>query len=118
MEAVATDRARAWVPRRCEPEALRDRLLRCDPRGYRGACTAIAGTDLMAATATLRLPALILAGTEDRAVPPDLARETAQLIPGAEVVLLRGAGHVAVLDAPQEVAPRIGRFLSRIGHCI
>ena len=118
MEAVAADRARIWVPRRGDPRPLHDRLLRCDPRGYRGACTAIAGTDMMAATATLRLPALILAGTEDRAVPPDLARETAQLIPGAEVALLRGAGHVAALDAADEVTQRVAGFLSRIGHRI
>lgn len=116
METVAAARARAWAPRRADPEPLRNRLLRCDPQGYRGACTAIAGTDLMAATATLRLPALILAGSNDRAVPPDLAREMAQLIPGAEFALVRGAGHVAPLDTPAEVTQRIAAFLSRIGH--
>lgn len=118
MQAVASDRAQAWAPRRGDPAPLRERLLLCDPKGYQGACSAIAGTDLMAATATLRLPALILAGTEDRAVPPDLARETADLIPGTGVALLRGAGHVAALDAPEEVSQQIAAFLSRIGHPI
>ncbi|WP_375262035.1 alpha/beta fold hydrolase [Palleronia sp.] len=118
MEAVAKNRAVIWAPRRADPAPLRDRLLRCDPRGYRGACTAIAGTDLMAATATLRLPALVLAGTDDRVVPPDLARETASLIPGAEIALLSGAGHVAALDAPDDLSRRISDFLSRIGHFV
>ena len=118
MEAVAAERAALWTPRRGDPEPLRARLRACDPLGYRGACTAIAGTDLLAATATLRLPTLVLAGTEDRAVPPDLARETADLIPGAEVGLLRGAGHVASLDAPDALSTRITAFLVRIGHSI
>lgn len=116
MEAVASTRAGLWTPRRGDAAPLRELLLRCDPQGYQGACTAIAGTDLLAATATLRLPALILAGTEDRAVPPDLARETAELIPGAEVALLRGAGHVAAMDAAEDMSQRIGGFLSRIGQ--
>ncbi|WP_172971468.1 alpha/beta fold hydrolase [Palleronia sp. THAF1] len=95
----------------------RDRIPEgADPRGYAGTCAALAGTDLMAATATLRLPALILSGTRDRTVPPDLAQEAATLIPGAETVLLRGAGHDAPREAPQDVARVLMDFLARIGH--
>ena len=94
----------------------RDRLLRCDARGYVGCAAAIAGTDLYSTTGALRLPTLVTAGTEDGSTPPDLVRELADLIPGAEFRLLRGSGHVPAVDQPEAFASVLTDFLKRIGH--
>ncbi|KAF0676227.1 3-oxoadipate enol-lactonase [Profundibacterium mesophilum] len=91
-------------------------LERQPPEGYAGCAAAIAGCDLLAATATLRLPALVIAGDEDGATPPDLVRETAQLIPGAEFALIRGAGHLPNVERPDAFAARLNAFLARIAH--
>ena len=101
---------------RAEAEAPRAMPKAADPRGYAGTCAALAGTDLMAATATLRLPALILSAPRDRNVPPDLAREAATLIPGSEMRILRGAGDDPLRTAPDTVAAVLLDFLRRIGH--
>jgi len=116
MAAVADDLAAKWAPRGGDPAPIAKRLLDCAPNGYRGVCAAMAGTDLLAATATLRLPALALAGREAQAVPPDLVCETAALIPGSEFALIPRAGHLAPLDAARDTAAYITTFLERTGH--
>ena len=70
----------------------------------------MATADLYQTTATLTLPTLVLAGGEDRKVPPDMQRETADLIAGAEFRLLPGAPHLAMLTDPA----RFGEALQRI----
>lgn len=86
------------------------------PEGWCGAAAAISGTDFYTTTAALRLPALGIAGANDASTPPDLVRETTDLIPGAEFRLIRGAGHLPFLDKPQDYAQAVTDFLNRIGH--
>jgi 3-oxoadipate enol-lactonase len=76
----------------------------------------IAGTDFYTPTAALRLPTIVIAGANDGTTPPDLVRETANLIPGAEFHLMRGVGHLPMLDKPDAYGALIAAFLARIGH--
>jgi pimeloyl-ACP methyl ester carboxylesterase len=46
---------------------------------------------------SIEVPTLVLAGTEDRVVPPAHAHWLAERIPGAELWLREGEGHVSVL---------------------
>ncbi len=94
----------------------REMLLSQNPQGYAGGCTAIAGTDFYTPTSGLRLPCLGLAGSEDRAIPPDLVRETVDLIPGSQFRLLRRAGHLPCAGQPEAFAQAVGTFLHEIGH--
>lgn len=96
--------------------AARQRFLQTPAEGYAATCEAIAGTDFYTPTASLRLPTLGLGGDKDRSTPPDLVRETTELIPGAEFKLLRGAGHLAPETHPSEVLAELRPFLRRIGH--
>jgi len=84
--------------------------------GYCGVCAAIAGTDFYRPTSGLRLPTLGISGPEDRSTPPDLVRETLDLIPGSEFKLMRGTGHLPCVEQPEEFAKTLLRFLSQIGH--
>lgn len=95
---------------------IRAMVERQDPEGYAGVCAAIAGTDFITPTSGLRLPTLVLAGTEDRDTPPDLVRELADLIPGSRFALLRGAGHVPCVDSAALFAENLTQFLTAIGH--
>ena len=97
-------------------DAVREMLLRARPEGCMGACAAIAGTDFYTPTSGLRLPTLGIACAEDRATPPDLVRETVNLVPGARVQLLRRAGHLPCIDQPEAMAEALGTFLGEIGH--
>jgi 3-oxoadipate enol-lactonase len=84
--------------------------------GYAGCAAAIAGTDFYTTTAALRLPALVIGGSEDGSTPPDLVRELAGLIPGARFELIRGAGHLPCVEQPEDYAALLSGFLREIGH--
>ncbi len=59
-------------------------------------------------------PVLVLHGTEDQLVPVENGRMLAKLIPGAELVLLEGAGHVYHSERPEEADEAVLRFLARV----
>jgi pimeloyl-ACP methyl ester carboxylesterase len=62
---------------------------------------------------SLDLPVLVVWGTEDRWIPVDRAHRLARLIPGAELRLIPGAGHLVQLDAPAALTGVLQRWLSR-----
>jgi 3-oxoadipate enol-lactonase len=87
-----------------------------DPRGWVGCASAIAGTDFYTPTAGLTLPTLAIAGAHDGTTPPDLVRETADLILGSRFHLMRGAGHLPMVEKPAEYAAVLSEFLVSIGQ--
>ena len=91
-------------------------MLNGNADGYIGCAAAIAGTDFYTPTASLRLPTLAIAGADDAATPPDLVRETADLIPGSRFALIRGGGHLPFVERPQAYADTLTTFLKEIGH--
>ncbi|MEX5729865.1 3-oxoadipate enol-lactonase [Rhodovulum iodosum] len=97
-------------------ELWRNMLARQPVEGYLGCCAAISGTDLYTPTSGLGLPTLAIAGTEDGSTPPDLVRETAELIKGSKFHLVRGAGHLPCVEKPGEYAEVLAGFLKEIGH--
>ena len=96
--------------------AWRNMLVRTPVDGYLGCGAAISETDLHDSTARLTLPALGIAGSEDGATPPDLVRETVDLIKGSRFHLIRGAGHLPCAENPEEYADVLTQFLKEIGH--
>jgi len=84
--------------------------------GYTGVSAAIAGTDFYTPTSGLRIPTLGIAGSEDGSTPPDLVRETADLIPGSQFALMRRAGHLPCVEHPEIYAAHLTTFLNNIGH--
>jgi 3-oxoadipate enol-lactonase len=94
----------------------RSMLTQTRPDGWQGLSAAMATADLYQTTATLTLPTLILAGADDRKTPPDLQRETADLVAGSDFHLLRGAGHLVMLSHAPDFAKALLGFLTRIGH--
>ncbi len=84
--------------------------------GWTGFASAVATADFYQTTATLRLPTLVIAGSDDRKTPPDLQRELADLVPGSTFHLLRGGSHLSMLTNASEFAEVLNAFLTRIGH--
>lgn len=99
-----------------ELELWRNMLTRQEDEGYMGCSAAISGTDFYTTTASLRLPTLGIAGSEDGSTPPDLVRETTGLIPGSQCHVVRKAGHLPCVEQPEEYAAHLTRFLKEVGH--
>ncbi|MFD8704742.1 alpha/beta fold hydrolase [Kitasatospora sp. NPDC059648] len=66
------------------------------------------------ALAALRgLPALVLAGTKDLLTPSAHSEAMAERLPGAELVLVEGAGHLVLLERPELVDRELALLLRR-----
>ena len=63
--------------------------------------------------ASIRCPAIVIAGDDDAIMPPEIPREVADGIPGARLVMLAGCGHLAPLERPAEVADALADLLVR-----
>ena len=120
MEAIADSTMARWFSPvfRDGPafDAVRARFVAQRPEGWAGCAAAIAGTDFYTTTATLTLPTLCIAGSADGATPPDLVSETADLIKGSRLALIRGAGHMPPVDRPDAFAAAVDGFLAEIAH--
>jgi len=121
LAAIADATLERWLGRgqrdAASLPALRAMLMATDPMGWTGVAAAISGTDFYTPTAALTLPTLAIAAARDGATPPDLVRETAGLIRGSRFALIRGAGHLPMLESPAEYAALLTGFLDSIGHC-
>lgn len=88
------------------------RILVATPReGYAGCCEAIAGADLRGELAGITAPALVIAGAEDAATPPEHGRGIADGIASARLEVIPAAAHLANLDQPARVTELILRHL-------
>lgn len=120
VEALADAVMERWFSKdfraTAELELWRNMLTRGEDEGYIGCSAAIAGTDLYSVTSGLRLPTLGIAGAEDGSTPPDLVRETVDLIPGSKFHLIRKAGHLPCVEQPEEYAQVLTQFFKDTGH--
>jgi pimeloyl-ACP methyl ester carboxylesterase len=64
----------------------------------------VRGESLWSVAARVRTPTLVVWGDRDRLVAPRLARRTAATLPNARLLMLPGVGHVAQIEAPDDVA--------------
>jgi pimeloyl-ACP methyl ester carboxylesterase len=59
-------------------------------------------------------PVLIVVGADDVLTPPPKARAMAELVPGAEMVEIPRAGHLANVEAPDAFNAALARFIDRV----
>ncbi|MBX3264685.1 MAG: alpha/beta fold hydrolase [Labilithrix sp.] len=62
--------------------------------------------------ATIRVPTLVVVGTEDTVTPPSVAEAMASVIPRATLALLPGAGHLTNVETPAAFHEAVERFLA------
>jgi pimeloyl-ACP methyl ester carboxylesterase len=63
--------------------------------------------------ADIACPAVVLVGDGDRLTPPDLSQEIHAHIPGSELVVIEGSGHLSTLEEPDQVTGVLRDFLNR-----
>ena len=122
IEALADTIMQRWFAesfrngRQLELTAWRNMLTRTPLDGYIGCSAAIGATDYTEATAKLRLPSMVIAGSEDGSVPPEVARATADLIPGARFELIDDAAHLPCVEHPEVYARILIEFMREHGQ--
>ena len=66
----------------------------------------------LAAYGAIRVPSLVIGFADDLMVPPYLAREVAEAIPGARYEEIEGCGHFGYLERPAEVNKLLVKFFA------
>ena len=102
-----------FIARRPEAIApLRAALMSSNVEGYAATCEAIAAMDQREGLPRIKAPTLVLAGSADVVTPPAQAEQMAKAIPGAEVVVLPGAPHIADVEQPDAFSDQVVSFLA------
>jgi poly(3-hydroxyoctanoate) depolymerase len=79
--------------------------------GYAGQLYAITGWTSLPWLRTLQQPTLVLAGDDDPIVPLVNGRILARCIPNARLHVVRGGGHLFLLEQPARIAAVVAGFL-------
>lgn len=115
----------AFLPRllgltsqREQPELVarvRQQIQKARPRAIAAALGGLAArADSTPALAALEVPTLVVVGEEDVITPPAEAAEMAGHIPGARLVTIPRAGHLAGLENAEAVNEALAGFLGRL----
>ncbi len=108
--------ARQLLGSRARPgayEELTESISLLHEKSYLKTVEASVAQDRAAPIEAIRVPTLIIGGDEDMVYPPELAHEMARRIPGAQLVMMEGAGHLVNLEQPERFDAAVLPFLLR-----
>jgi 3-oxoadipate enol-lactonase len=85
------------------------------PDTYRKAVKLLTTFDRRKELADIKVPTLIVAGSEDKVAPPSVMEKMAGKIPGAEYVQMPDCGHLGPMDQPEAFNAILLGFMQRRG---
>jgi 3-oxoadipate enol-lactonase len=113
LPRLLTERTQAEQPD--VVEHYREMVSRWSVEGMAGALGAMRDRpDSTALLRAIRVPTLVLVGSEDAAAPVSVAEAMAAAIPGAQLALVPQAGHLAPLEQPLSASRALVEFLERL----
>jgi pimeloyl-ACP methyl ester carboxylesterase len=89
-------------------------MLDVRPAGTRPMITAFAEADLRDVLGTIRVPTLLVYGDADVRAPRAVAESLHAVIPGSELVMLPGVGHMTNVEAPEGFNAVVRDFLRSV----
>ena len=108
MQAIADSVVVRWFTpglAREQPETVarfRAMLVETPPEGYARCCEALAAWDARERISSILAPTLVIAGADDPATPLEHAELLASRIPGARLLVLERAAHLANVERVEE----------------
>lgn len=82
--------------------------------GYESACRLLSEADTRHIAKNITCPTVVIAGEQDLVIARDRVDALASLIPGSELVEIRGAGHAPYLEQTAAFNAEINRLFERI----
>jgi pimeloyl-ACP methyl ester carboxylesterase len=93
-------------------EAVRKQINGNSPEAIAGALAALmTRPDSTPTLSTIRCPVQIIVGDEDAITPPPLSEQMHRDIPGSELAVIKGAGHMSNMEQPAVFNDTLARFL-------
>lgn len=81
--------------------------------GFVGCAAAVRDLSQLEQLKAIRVPTLVIVGSEDKGTPPELGRQIADAIPGAQLAVLPAA-HQAAVEVPQAFADAWLAFVEKL----
>ena len=72
--------------------------------------------DVIESVHKIQVPTLLISGSADRMTPPSRSEYLRDQIEGAQLHIVEGAGHMAMIEQPDEVAGLLAEFLDQIQY--
>jgi len=66
----------------------------------------------------ISLKALVICGAEDKMTPPEFSRQITEGISGAKLCLIEGAGHMVMMEGPEEFNEALNNFALSISRTV
>ncbi|BDR91710.1 alpha/beta fold hydrolase [Vulcanisaeta souniana] len=85
-----------------------------DPKAYNNQLAAVLTFDFRDKLPSITIPTLIVTGDEDYVVNPQNSYIMNQLIPNSRLVILRGAGHLAIIERDDDYNRLVLNFISEV----
>jgi pimeloyl-ACP methyl ester carboxylesterase len=82
--------------------------------GMLAATHAMAEADLRDVLPRIKVPCLLLYGDSDQRSPLSIGQDLHRAIPGSQLIVLRGVGHLSNVDAPVPFNREVRHFLSKV----
>jgi 3-oxoadipate enol-lactonase len=82
-------------------------------KGAQGQMQALSFFNVKRRLGEITCPVLVITGDQDRMMPPENAKLLAEGIPGAELYVVKGAGHGFFQENPEETNRAVAAFLSK-----
>ena len=117
LRVLAEARVDVLLGQPADPEIRREvieTMAAISPAAYCIGAEAVWLADQRTRVHDIRVPTLVLCGTEDKVTPPALSRELVQLIPGARLEMIDGAGHLGNLEKPDAFNTVVGAFVRAV----
>ena len=83
----------------------------CTLASYMAQLEAFTAFDVDQRLGTIRAPAMVIIGKQDLLIPPPNSFQIAQNIPGAQIRVIEGAGHIFWISHPEETLSIVTEFL-------
>jgi pimeloyl-ACP methyl ester carboxylesterase len=95
-------------------EKLREKYLKTSAELVHGDLSACNEFDVMDSIRKVRLPTWILVGEDDRLTPAKYARYLHEAIEGSRLAVVPQAGHLAMMERPEEFNRLLAEFLTEL----
>ncbi|MFP3160624.1 MAG: alpha/beta fold hydrolase [Vulcanisaeta sp.] len=85
-----------------------------DPKAYNNQLAAVLSFDFKDKLPSIRVPTLIVTGDEDYVVNPQNSYIMNQSIPNSKLIILRGAGHLAIIERAEDYNKVVLNFINEV----
>lgn len=103
--------------RPAQAQSLRTMIEGCPPQTIENALVCLRDRpDQTETLASISVPTLVVVGEGDSLTPVSVSQLMAEQIPNAELVVIKGAGHMSAMEQPAQVNQALSLFLDSLSH--